>query len=324
MAAMATTTFDTIRDIPAELCAGVLVTTSVPDRAIDGEKLRALMLANGLDDALVPKPKQVNPVFAFQKACRSVETRRGSKAKGATTTVAVGEVVTNATESVYQITAEVRDEANLVIEHPKAMRIRYVKAAPTDPIRVDPLDPSYAAQLRPLADHIQLKFDAMRGRLDGPKVREILRAQFRGMHAPRWANATYFVDLKHVDKLEAMQRVIAQLYSDGAKYSPAPVFNTATVRENLRVAIGETVGDDVSKFVAALAKKLAEANKEPEAGKSAKKITQGEFERAKDERKALVKQAEAMMANYGEEIATVREALELADAQVVALLEKVE
>jgi ribosome-binding protein aMBF1 (putative translation factor) len=102
------------------------------------------------------------------------------------------------------------------------------------------------------------------------------------------------------------------------------VFNTATVRENLRVAIGETVGDDVSKFVAALAKKLAEANKEPEAGKSAKKITQGEFERAKDERKALVKQAEAMMANYGEEIATVREALELADAQVVALLEKVE
>src|SRR3954465_7404954 len=193
MTAMVPTTFAPPRDIPAELCAGVLVTTSVPDRAVDGEQLRTLLLAHGLDDQLVPERKKINEVHAFQNACRSVETRRGSKAKGRTTTVAVGEVVTNATESVYQITAEVRDEKELVIEHPKAMRIRYQKAHAAA-IVVDDLEPAYAEALRPLADMIQLRFDAMRGRLTGAKVREILRAQFRGMHAPRWANATYFVD----------------------------------------------------------------------------------------------------------------------------------
>src|SRR4051812_13034556 len=124
MSATATTTFATLRDVPPELCAGVLVTTSVPDRPIDPEQLRKLLLAHNLDDALVPERKKISEVHAFQNACRSVETRRGSKAKGSTTTVAVGEVVTNATESVYQITAEVRDEQMLVIEHPKAMRVR--------------------------------------------------------------------------------------------------------------------------------------------------------------------------------------------------------
>lgn len=315
MTALAPTTFATLRDIPAELCAGVLVTTSVPDRPIDGERLRALMLANGLDDALVPEPKKISEVHAFQNACRSVETRRGSKAKGRTTTVAVGEVVTNATESVYQITAEVRDEKMLVIEHPKAMRIRYKKATAGTgaPIVVDSLDAGYAEALRPLADMIQMRFDAMRGRLTGAKVREILRAQFRGMHAPRWANATYFVDLRHVDKLEAMSKVITELYAGDAKYAPAPVFNTEAVRANVKVAIGETVRDDAARLMGDLAKKL----------KPGTAVKDGDFKRAQTARAELVQQAEAMMSNYGEDIAIVRESLALLDAQVLEMWSRV-
>jgi hypothetical protein len=318
MANLATTTFDTLRDIPAELCAGVLVTTSVPDRAIDGEQLRTLLLAHGLDDSLVPEPKKISEVHAFQNACRSVETRRGSKAKGRTTTVAVGEVVTNATESVYQITAEVRDETNLVIEHPKAMRIRYTKAlAGGAPISVEGLEPHYAEALKPLADVIQLKFDAMRGRLTGAKVREILRAQFRDMHAPRWANAQYFVDLRHVNTIEALSKVLGNLYAGDAKYTLAPVFNTTAVRAGVKVAIGETVATDATRLMGENAKRLsAKAEGKP------KKITTREFERANDLRTELVKQAEAMMSNYGEEIATVREALALLDEQVVEMFDK--
>jgi hypothetical protein len=315
MTAMVPTTFATLRDIPAELCAGVLVTTSVPDRAVDGEQLRTLLLAHGLDDQLVPERKKINEVHAFQNACRSVETRRGSKAKGRTTTVAVGEVVTNATESVYQITAEVRDEANLVIEHPKAMRIRYKKdrVGAGNAIVVDDLDAQYAQALKPLADKIQLLFDAMRGRLTGAKVREILRAQFRGMHAPRWANATYFVDLRHVDRLESMSKVIAELYGSDAKYSTAPVFNTASVRANLKVAISEDVKGEATKLMTELAKKLAPGSE----------VKEPDFKRAQAQRTELVSLAEAMMSNYGEEIAVVREALGLLDEQVVEMWSRV-
>jgi hypothetical protein len=321
MTALTPTTFATLRDIPAELCAGVLVTTSVPDRPIDGEYLRALLKQRGLDDSLVPESKKISEVHAFQNACRSVETRRGASAKGKRTTVAVGEVVTNGAESVYQITAEVRDEVNRVIEHPKAMRIVYDKAFAgpgNDPIHVEELDPNYAQALKPLADQIQLRFDALRGRLQGAKVREILRAQFRTMFAPRWANATYFVDLAHVDKLEAMSEVIAALYKGDAKYATAPVFNTASVRSNLKVAIGEHVTDDVTQLMAAFAKKLSAKDEHGQP----KKLTDREFEHANDQRAALVRQAEAMMANYGEEIATVREALGLVNEQVMALWER--
>jgi hypothetical protein len=164
-------------------------------------------------------------------------------------------------------------------------------------------------------DTIQLRFDAMRGLLTGAKVREILRAQFRGMHAPRWANATYFVDLRHVDKLEAMSKVITELYGGDAKYNPAPVFNTASVREHLKVAIGESVKDDATRLMGENAKKLAKSH----AAADAKPITPKEFERANELRQELARQAETMMANYGDEIDTVREALAMVDAQVMEM-----
>jgi hypothetical protein len=311
-------TIDTLQDVPGDLIAGVLVTTSVPDRAIDGEVLRALLKARGLDDSLVPEPKRISEVHAFQNACRSVESRRGASAKGTRTTVAVGEVVTNGAESVYQITAEVRDAGNRVIEHPKAMRIVYDKSlAGHAPITVEALEVNYAEALKPLADKIQLTFDALRGRLQGAKVREILRAQFRAMHAPRWANSVYFVDIKHMAALESMASVLAELYGGDAKYDHAPVLNTRHVRDTLGEKIGEHVADDVAKLMTTFAKKLSAKD-----GEQPKKITAREFEHANDQRAALVKQAEEMMAGYGDEIATVRESLALLNEQVVAMWER--
>jgi hypothetical protein len=236
----------------------------------------------------------------------------------------VGEVVTNATESVYQITAEVRDEKNLVIEHPKAMRIRYDKAfTGLSAISVDRLDEAYAEQFHELADIIQLRFDANRGRLQGAKVREILRFLWKSMQAPRWANSVYHVDLKHADKIIAIETILREIYGAEAFCRVSPVFNTAGVRAELAVAMGVDVGADAQALVGQLAKKLAEVGTTPEAGKKPKTITDKDFERARDARDELNRHAEAMMANYGEEITAVREAIKLVDAQVLAMFAKV-
>jgi hypothetical protein len=56
--APAMTVIGSLHDVPSELCAGVHVTTSVPDRTIDGEHLRRLLDAHGFDGDLVPKPKK--------------------------------------------------------------------------------------------------------------------------------------------------------------------------------------------------------------------------------------------------------------------------
>jgi hypothetical protein len=63
----------------------------------------------------------------FRSACRSVETRRHTAATKRVE-VKVDEVLHNAKECVYQITRLVRDEANAVIEHPKAMTLAFDKA----------------------------------------------------------------------------------------------------------------------------------------------------------------------------------------------------
>ena len=306
---------DALRDIPREFIAGTLTTTSVPDRYIDLEDFRARMTAHGLDASLVPAKR--SEIHDFQQACRSVETRRGAKApQGPRTQVTVGEVVTNSVESVYQVTAEVRDETNRVIEHPKAMRVVYDKSLVgpgKDPIRFEPLDPNYAQALKDIEPVIRLRFDAARGKLPGPKVREILRTLFKRMNATRWANSVYFVSTAHEAQLAAMREVIKGTYGADGDCSTVPILNTKGVHEIIGEKVAAHVQDDVTKLMSEFAKKLT-----PGAA-----IIEADFLRAQGSRAQLVTQAEAMMAEYGEEIATVREALALVDEQVMEMWSRI-
>lgn len=302
-----------MQDIPREYIAGSLTTTSIPDRPIDLEQLRTLMLQHGLDASLVPAKR--SEVFDFQQACRSVETRRGTQ-QGPRTQIAVGEVVTNAVESVYQVTAEVRDEANRVIEHPKAMRVVYDKSLVgpgRDPIRFEPLDPNYAAALHDLEATIRVRFDQTRGRLPGAKVREILRTLFRRMAATRWANSVWYVGVTHEPELGAMRRVVKELYGADADFSTAPILNTKGVREIIEEKVTAHVQSDVANLVGELSKQL----------KPGREVKEADLKRAQGARRTLVEQAEAMMAAYGSEITTVRDALALVDDQVAAMWSRV-
>jgi hypothetical protein len=303
-----------LHDLPLDQTAGFLSTTSVPDRPVDLELLRKLMQDSGLDASLVPARRA--EIFDFQQVCRSVETRRGVRApQGSVTQIAVGEVVTNASESVYQVTVEVRDEANRVIEHPKAMRVVYDKslAGPgKDPIRFEPLEAAYADALKDLEHKIRLRFEASRGRLPGAKVREILRTLFKRMYATRWANSVYFVGSAHEADLAAMRTVVKGLYGHDADFSTIPVPNTRGVKEILAEKVASHVQGDVMKLMGDIADKL----------RADGKIKSSDFERTSNVRNELVEQAEQMMKVYGSEIATVREALTLVDEQVMAMWER--
>jgi hypothetical protein len=311
----ALTAISAMQDIPREFIAGTLTTTSVPDRPIDTEQLRALMIQYGLDASLVPAKR--SEVFDFQQACRSVETRRGAKVpQGPRTQIAVGEVVTNAIESVYQVTVEVRDETNRVIEHPKALRVVYDKSLTgpgDDPIRFEPIEQAYADALHDLEHVIRLRFEGTRGRLPGAKVREILRTLFRRMAATRWAYSVWYVSIAHEAELEAMRTVIKTIYAADADFSTVPILNTKGVREIIEEKVTAHVQTDVTQLMAELAKHL----------KPDREVKEADFKRAQGSRKALVDQAEAMMAAYGEEIASVRDALALVDEQVMAMWERI-
>lgn len=290
-----------------EHVAGCLTTSKVPDAVTDLEGFRTLMQANGLDDSLVPPKRREVDDFAF--ACRSVETRRGKVLKGER--VSVGEVVTNAAESVYQITHEQVDAQNRVINHPKAMRVVYDKTqSPADPIRVEPMEPSHYEALKHLEDAIRARFFALRGTLPGSKVRAILRELFKQMNATRWssANSVWFVPKEHAGTLEAIERVLKAAYPD-AEFDSIPLPNTTGVRKLVEEKVGAHVGSDATKLMAEIAEKLRD-------GASVREDT---FKRANDRAREIRSYAERMEKMLGAEVEQVAEATKLIDAQLMEM-----
>jgi hypothetical protein len=293
--------------IDPDLVAGFITTTKVPDIPTPADTFRRLLDQEGLDGSLVPNKRREADDFA--NACRAVETRRGKAAKGER--VAVGEVLTNQAESIYQITREVVDAQNKVIDHEKAMKVVLDNARPTDPLRFELLDPSHEHALKPLEDQIRARFFALRGTLPGAKVRAILRELFKQMNATRWssANSVWFVAPQHADKLEAIERVLAGAYGADAEFDLGPILNTKAVRERIKGKVGQHVSADATKLMADIAEKLQGDGD----------VRPGTFELVNGRARELREHADQMRELLGVEVETADEALKLVDQQLLAM-----
>lgn len=287
--------------------SGLLTTTRIPDAPIELEKLRALMAAEGLDTSGLPAKR--SRVHDFSLACRAVESKRGRVRKGERVTV--GEAVANASESVYQITREEVDEDNRVIHHPKAMRMVYDKSAAGDPIRVEPLDPTHYEALKHLEHEVRLRFSALNGTLPGPKVRELVRDQFKAMNATRWSSGSsvWFVPKEHNDRLHALERMLKAAYPDSVEFTTAPLPNSEGVRAIVEDKVGEHAHADAARLMAEIATKLSD-------GADVRLDT---FQRTKARADELRTYGERMEKMLDGEVTAVREAMRLVDQQLMEM-----
>lgn len=300
---------------PADV-AGLLSNTRVPDSPCDVEQLRSLMTAEGLDTSMLPKVKTPrSPVFDFAIACRSVETKRGKRGRTGER-VAVGEVVTNGDESVYQVTRELVDTQNRVIDHRKGMRVVYDKAfADSDPIRVEPFTAEHYDSIKHLEDEIRARFMALRGTIPGSKVREIVRKQFRLLGATRWSttNSVWFVPTEHVATLEAIERVLKAIYGDRAEFDSIPLPRSPHTTRTVTDKVGGHVALDAEKLLAKIAGKLAD-------GADVRNDT---FERMRDEAQEVRDYVKGMEAMLGGEVALAQSSMALVDTQLMEMLSRV-
>lgn len=306
------TTVQEVRDALAGLdpahVAGLLTMTRVPDAPTDLEQLRALMAAEGLDTSGLPAKRSAT--FDFSLACRAVESKRGRARKGERVTV--GEVVTNDAESVYQVTAEEVDEANRVINHPKAMRMVFDKAFPTDPIRVEPIDPAHYEALRHLESEIRLRYAALRGTVPGSKLREIVRDEFKAMNATRWStgSSAWFVPKEHNERLRSIERMLRAAHpAGGVEFTTAPLPNCEGVRAIVEDKVIEHTAADALKLMTENAVKLGDQGD----------LSVKTFERAKGKADELRTYAERMERELDTEVASVRESLRLVDEQLMEM-----
>lgn len=216
--------------LPADAVLGVITIFTVPDKSVNGAKLLAEWAREGLDPKHMPDVRK--PVDDFRQACRRVETRKHGSSNGTRRTeVKVDEVTNQGDLCVYQITRMVRDQAQRVIDHPKAMTLEFDKNVAlsypdaTDCIKVIPQDPTTFGALKGLADDITNWYDGHRSEVPGQKVRNAVRevmVEMGGENLRRASGGVYFVPTAGADTLTSLARICDNLYGADADFSFFP------------------------------------------------------------------------------------------------------
>jgi hypothetical protein len=223
---------------------GKLAMFTLPDEPKSGTDLVRAWGAHGLDLDFLPDKRE--GVHIFQSACRSVETRRhnGSTKR---VEVKVDEVAHNAKECVYQITRLVRDEKNMVIEHPKAMTLAFEKAS--SDVSVRELE-DYDA-LKGLEDAIRSHYKANAKTIPPKAIRGAVRELLHSLGAQnlrRKSGGVYFVPAEYLPPggagsrkkkatqpvLDGLTKALAELYGDRADFYTIPLVNDEGAREMVR------------------------------------------------------------------------------------------
>jgi hypothetical protein len=224
---------------------GRVATFTHPEEWVGGSKVIRAWSKAGLD--IEDAPKVRSDAHVFQSACRSVETRRPSNG-GGLVEVKVDEVLDNANECVYQVTRMVRDRAERLIDHPKAMRVSFTKA--TSEITVDALE-DYDA-LRGLEESIREHVAKHGKSIHSQKIRNAIRdvlLKIGGQNLRRKAGGLYFVPVTYIKSdahggaqqtlptkpvLDGLHDFLADIYGDAADFYTIPLVNDEGAQEMVR------------------------------------------------------------------------------------------
>lgn len=175
--------------VTEEMLAGAYLWYSIPDPVVSIARVRRAMRAAGLDDSRLPKDRR--PEHVVQEACRRVE---GTFTNGARTVIRAEQVLHAGGELVYQITKHVQDTAKRVVDHPRALRVTYVKS--TGELKFEPIDRTPRREVRDLEEKIQEHFENNSTKIPGHRLRTILRHYIEAIGAENMrgnSGAVYFM-----------------------------------------------------------------------------------------------------------------------------------
>jgi hypothetical protein len=292
---------------------GVLTISSVPDRGVKLSKFRKEWISEGLDINLVPEERK--PVNVFQEACRLVGTgKRGVPSENRVTEILAEQVTNNEGECVYQITRAVKDKQARLIEHPKAMRMVYNKVTGT--IDCEPLDPDSYLELRHIEAKVREHFDANVKTVPGAHVRTGVRETLLSLGATRVANAAsvYFVPISGYSAVEALQRVLTNLYNGDAYIHVIPWLDTDATREIVEKHHTMDVKAQCEELVAEIHNRLKDQ------GNGQSKVRRDYATNKINERIALSRRIKEYESLLGTEIEEIKTAMGLLDDQIERLM----
>lgn len=291
---------------------GVMALYAVPDRPIPAHSLALAWAAEALPTDMVPDGRR--PEHTFMRACDNVKTgARGVPQTNRIVEITADCVNHDSTECVYQITRLVRDKVNQVINHKRAMTIRFDKLALAgdDPINVVAAD----FDMKEVETKIRDYYTANEDTIPGQKVRNAVRAAILsvgGTNLRGKSGGCYFVPIDGLDTIESMQRVLDKLYGEDASLDCIPWLNTEATRKIVHKHHVAAVRTDCEEMIARISERLSKESK-PRTDMVTNMLT---------ERRELGQRMREYRELLGGDVAAASAALELLDDQLENLLAK--
>jgi hypothetical protein len=295
---------------------------TIPDKPVSTTKLNRLWIAEGLPHDLIPHERDAK--HNFMHAVRSIETRsRSTDKENRRKDVEVDPVTETSDYVVYQVTSLIRDRLNEVIDHPKAMRIRYDKA--TEAITPERLDRNTGlddAELETLATRVQDQFDANASKVPGARVRASVRALMKDIGATnvrKKAGGVYFVPKDGKSTLDGLGSVLRGLWGDDeAELHLIVAANAEGERALVEKHFTVNLSDEVDELMAEVTEALVAAD--PKTATDPRKMRKDRFGNIVNRRKAMAEQRERYSELLGSTLEEVETKLELLDAQLEKLV----
>jgi hypothetical protein len=292
---------------------GVMALYAVPDRPIPAHELASVWASEGLPPGMVPDGRR--PEHTFMRACDNVKTgARGVPQTNRVVEITADCVNHDSTECVYQITRLVRDKVNQVINHKRAMTLRFDKAAiaqQMDPIQVVAQD----SDMHEVEMKIRDYYAAHEDTVPGQKVRNAIRAAIisvGGTNLRGKSGGCYFVPIDGLDTIESMQRVLDALYAEDASLDTIPWLNTEATRKIVHKHHVASVRSDCEEMISRISERLSKESK-PRTDMVTNMLA---------ERRELGQRMREYRELLGGDVAAASVALELLDDQLENLMAK--
>jgi hypothetical protein len=222
---------DSQGQLPAECTLGYITWFGVEDAPYDAAHLIAEFDRLGLNKALLPPP--LRPDDAFEKASKEIDKFKYDVIGGSTATIMIREVSRDSRQIVRQLTREIKNSSNKVLDYAKVGELVFYKAQARNGV-VDMSTARYRATLnsnlspseRDVLTGVVSLFDAAYVRYrdfhDGQKIRGILRNYLLHLNGVQMKPSVYFVHAERVAELKRLQEFANGLKTTSLLLLPQP------------------------------------------------------------------------------------------------------
>lgn len=213
---------------------GVLVMYAIPDRPLPYTTVARAWLGASLPEERIPNiPSKVN---IFQRACRSVETKRGpSKSESdKDEEINVDRIILNAGYCVYQVTRVVRLRSAERLVHKRAMVARFWPGQERLDFEFEtPDDPD----MTELATAIRRYYEDRAGMIMSTDIRSMVRETLIGANGTSMrgrGGGVYFIPIDQYDTVSGIDQALREMYDENVTFSIVPMIDNKNARDIVR------------------------------------------------------------------------------------------